>query len=103
MAAYFIVAYDVSDPETFARYNPGSMHLILRTLDKHGGTILSVGQDAAWLADQRERTIVMEFPSVAAARAWEDDPEFLPARRLREASTTNRFEVMVEGLSPPNG
>lgn len=101
MAAYFIVSYDVRDPEVFAKYNPGSMSLILATLSKHGGKILSVGQGAHWIADQRERTIVMEFPSVAAARAWEDDPEFLPARQLREASTTNRFEVMVEGLAPP--
>lgn len=103
MAAYFIVSYDVKDPEEFAKYNPGSMQLILATLAKHGGRILSVGQGAQWVADQRERTIVMEFPSVAAAQAWEEDPEFLPARKLREAATTNRFEVMVEGFTPPSG
>ena len=37
MAAHAVISYDVSDPEVFQQYNPGSLPVIMQTMMKHGG------------------------------------------------------------------
>lgn len=102
MAAYLIAAYDVTDPEEFAKYNPGSMDVIMQTLQKHGGKPLSAGPESEWLADTRQVFVMIEFPSVAAAHAWEDDPDYAPAKAIRLASTGNRIELIAPEFTPPS-
>ena len=40
MAGYFIASYDVSNADTYAKYNPGSLDVIMGTVAKHGGKLL---------------------------------------------------------------
>lgn len=102
MSAYLIIAYDVSDPEEFAKYNPGSLNLIMQTLTKHGGKPLSAGGDSEWLTDKRQVVVVIEFPSAEAARAWEEDPDYAEAKAIRLRSTSNRFELIAPQFVPPS-
>jgi len=37
MAVQLIITYDITAPETYAKYNPGSLEGIVQTLTKHGG------------------------------------------------------------------
>ena len=94
MAAYFIASYDVSDPDTYAKYNRGSIPVILQTMEKHGGKLLCAGDGNEWIAGERKMVILMEFPSVDAAQAWVSDEEYGAVKGLRISSTANRFEVM---------
>ena len=102
MAAYMIFAYDVTNPEEYAKYNPGSMGLIMETLQKHGGKPISAGVDSEWLQDSRQVVVVIEFPNAAAAHAWEDDPDYQAAKAIRIASTGNRIEIIAPEFVPPS-
>ncbi len=89
MAVYFVAAYDVSDPEKFAEYSPGSVPVIMKTIARHGGEVLSVGPHAHFLEGQRQMCAVLRFPSAEAVHAWHDDPDYAQAKRVRQDSTTN--------------
>lgn len=101
MSAYLIASYDVSDPTTYAKYNPGSLGLIMETVGRHGGTVLAAGTDHHWMAGDRHALVMIEFPSVDAAKAWEADPDYATVKSLRLESTSNRFEVISPKFQPP--
>ena len=104
MSAYFIANYDITDPEGYARYNPGSMGLIMETLMRHGGEVLAAGKgaDVDWLdEDSRHVYVVLKFPSVKAAHAWHDDPDYAAAKAIRLAATTNRHVLIAPAFTPP--
>jgi uncharacterized protein (DUF1330 family) len=46
---------------------------------------------------QPERVVIAKFPSVEAAKAFYDSPEYLRARKAREGAAIMRL-VVVEGL-----
>lgn len=98
MPAYIIVNIEVTDPEGFERYRDAVPPLIA----KHGGRYLVRGGklDVREGAPGWKRLVVLEFPSLAAAHAFYDDPEYAPLLALRLA-TTNSQMVMVEGHTPP--
>ncbi|MCS6920850.1 MAG: DUF1330 domain-containing protein [Elioraea sp.] len=95
MAAYVIAQVDVKDealfeeyrrqvPETVARY--GGRYLV------RGGALESL--EGGWAP---RRLVVLEFPSVEAARRWYRSPEYAPllAMRLKAAETK---ALIVEGV-----
>ncbi len=103
MAACFIASYDITDADTYARYNPGSLEVIIETIEKHGGKVLAAGPNNEWIADKRTMVVMLEFPSVETAKAWESDPDYAPARQFRHDSTGARFEVIAPEFVPPSG
>ena len=44
-----------------------------------------------------QRFVILEFPSVARAKAWWDSPEYRPARELRWQYAHSQM-IVVEGL-----
>ena len=102
MPAYLIVTYDVSDPETYAKYSPGSMPIIIKTLMKHGGEVVVAEHGSKIISgDAHDMTVVLKFPNAEAAEAWHDDPEYAPAKALRLSSTTNIRAFISEGFVMP--
>jgi uncharacterized protein (DUF1330 family) len=103
MAAYMIFAYDVTDPETYENYNPGSVPLIMETMTRHGGEVLAAGpgDQAHWGDEKRDIFVVLRFPSVEAGQAWENDPDYAPAKAIRLASTGNYTEFVAPEFNPP--
>ncbi|MCX4767719.1 DUF1330 domain-containing protein [Streptomyces sp. NBC_01275] len=47
------------------------------------------------------RTVVLEFESVEAARAWYDSDAYTAARPLRQAAAESHM-VLVSGFEPPH-
>ena len=41
--------------------------------------------------------MVLEFPEMAALKAWYDSPEYAPIKRIRENSAKSRL-IALEGL-----
>ena len=81
MPAYLIVKTEIRDAEKIQGYLAGAPPLIA----KHGGRYLVRGGAQEVLEgdpDQR-RTVVLEFPTMAAARALFDDPEYQEVRKIR--------------------
>jgi len=46
--------------------------------------------------------VVVGLWGVGSAKAWEDDPDYAPAKAIRVASTTNRVEVITAAFVPPS-
>ncbi|MCA7119099.1 MAG: DUF1330 domain-containing protein [Acidibrevibacterium sp.] len=95
MPAYVIAQIDVTDPVLYERYKP----LAAAAIAAAGGRYLVRGGETAALegAPPPGRVVVLEFPSVAAARAFYDGPDYAAARMIRERAATSRFFI-VEGL-----
>jgi uncharacterized protein (DUF1330 family) len=93
---YWVAQVDVHDPEVYARYRAANAAPFAR----HGarflvrGGVSEVREGAA-----RARTVVIEFPSYAAALACYDDPEYQAARAIR-APVSEGDIVIVEGWEP---
>ena len=97
MSALLVVTYDVSDPERFADYNPGSREALGATIAKHGGKVLAGGLADVTVGDGPEKCVVISFPSADAAKAWQDDEEYAPLKAIRYESTSNITELIVLG------
>ena len=97
MSAYVINDMEITDPQRFEEYK----RLSPPTVAAYGGRFLARGGEVTAVEGgwQPRRLVVLEFPSVAQARAWLDSAEYAPARRLRQLSANSRM-VVIEGASP---
>ena len=96
MTAYVVVEVEIRDAQAFAAYR----QLGLPTIAQHGGRVLARSDAAVSLeGDWRPpRIVIIEFPSVGAARRWHGSPEYQRARALRLAAGTARsvaFEAVL--------
>ena len=97
MPAYVINDMVVTDPVLFEEYKK----LSPPTVAQYGGRFLARGGRTDTLEGEwsPKRLVIIEFPSVAQARAWADSPEYAPAKRLRQITTISNL-IVVEGVVP---
>jgi uncharacterized protein (DUF1330 family) len=95
MPAYVIVDVHVRDPERYQQYRT----MVPASLEKYGGKFLVRGGKFEKLEGDRDlgRVVVLEFPSVEAARRWYDSPEYRDAKALR-LRTADSHLIIVEGV-----
>ena len=95
MPAYVIVDIDVKDPVLYEAYRK----LAPATVAAFGGKYLARGGQTEVLEGdwQPKRVVILEFASLAQAKAWVDSPEYRPAREMRRKSTISQM-VVIEGL-----
>ena len=96
MPAYAIAQVQMRDPSWVKEYGPKTEELI----KKHGGHFIVRGGKMEKLEGQGALpsvTVVIEFPSVAAAKAWYNDPEYGPMIKLRQTGSDAELMV-VEGV-----
>ena len=98
MSALAIITYDVSDPDRFAEYNPGSLAGIMATIAKHGGQAVAAGAPEAVMGSPEQVAVCISFPDADAAKAWLADDEYAPLKAIRHESTTNIREYIVPGM-----
>jgi uncharacterized protein (DUF1330 family) len=93
--AYLLVQVDVNDVARYQEYGKHSPAIVAkfggRYLARAGRTVTLEGPPA------RARVVVIEFPSLASARAFYDSPEYVAARKLRDGAGDAQF-VVVEGI-----
>ena len=90
---YVIITEDIKDPAAMAEYGK------LAAKAMGGATLLSVDQkpevlEGSWHGTQ---TVVLEFESVEAARAWYHSDAYQEAAKLRQAAADCNG-VIVSGL-----
>ena len=95
MTAYFIADIEIRDPDTYANY----LRAAMPTLEQHGGRVLVRADEYEHLEGDwtPHRVVIVEFPSMAQARAWWNGPEYDATKALRRASTVSHA-LIVEGL-----
>jgi uncharacterized protein (DUF1330 family) len=94
MPAYMIGDIDVLDGERYAEYR----RQVLPTIERHGGRFLVRGgahevMEGPW---RPNRMVVIEFPDMAAFKAWYHSPEYQRLAGLRQATSRGSI-VAVEG------
>jgi uncharacterized protein (DUF1330 family) len=97
MAAYFIVNIGVRDREKFETYR----ERVVPVIEKFGGRYLVRGGELHPIEGDLglNRLVVLEFPSMEAARRFYDSPEYAPLLKLRQESAESDI-VLAEGWTP---
>ncbi|MYB77500.1 MAG: DUF1330 domain-containing protein [Chloroflexi bacterium] len=95
MAGYAIIHNAVTDESLYAEFREQAA----ATIEKYGGRYLVRGGAAEavegdWVPD---RIVVVEFASVAQAKAWFNSPEFAAAKQVR-AKCAEAIVAIVEGV-----
>ncbi len=93
--AYWIARLDVTDPQAYARYR----ELNALAFAKHGGRFLVRGGPFDLVrGEARQHNVVLEFPSLAAARACYASAEYQAA--LLHLSDVGPVDlVIIEGYA----
>ncbi len=95
MAAYVIYQGEVLDPDAYERYKV----LAAESIAAAGGRYVARGGDIDVLEGEPPpgRTVILEFPTMEAARAWFDAAAYREARAVREQAVVARAYV-VDGV-----
>jgi uncharacterized protein (DUF1330 family) len=95
MAAYLIANIQVNDSAEFEEYRKR----VPATIAAHGGRYLCRGGAVEVLegAFDAKRMVVLEFPSLAALKAWYGSPEYQLLLAMRERAATTTL-IAIEGM-----
>lgn len=96
--AYVLSEVEITDERAASQYR----ELAARSIAAHGGKYLVRGAlplalEGQWPA--RSRLVIVEFPSLDAARAWYGSTEYAGALALSRSALRRRL-LIVEGLPP---
>ncbi len=93
MAAYWIAHVTVTDPEAYKGYQA----LAPAAFAAHGAKFLARGEGVVLEGPEAPRHVVIEFPTMEAARACYDSAEYQAARALRMGAAEVSV-VLVPGV-----
>jgi len=94
MPAYIIVRIAVTDPEQYRKYTAVTPGIVSR----FGGKFIVRGGPMETLEgpEEKDRIVVLEFPSRKNAEAFYHSPDYTAARGIREGAATGQF-ALIEG------
>ncbi len=96
MAAYCIGLITISDPSWVEEYSPKVQALV----ESHGGKYLVRNMEMEKVEGEGAAptvSVILEFPSMAQAKAWYHSDEYAPLLKSRLAGASGDF-IMVDGL-----
>ncbi len=95
MAAYFIVDLDVTDWAGFDEFR----RLLPAVMEKYGGKYIVRGGTFEVLEGQWQptRLVLLEFPSMDAAKRFYDSEDYRPLKELRLRTAKTNL-VLAEGI-----
>jgi uncharacterized protein (DUF1330 family) len=94
MTAYALVNVEITDPIGFAEYSK----LVPATISAFRGRFLARGGATEVLEGRwsPKRLVLLEFPDVAALKAWYGSPEYQHLLELRKRTANSDF-IVIEG------
>lgn len=97
MPAYLIANAEVTDPATYERYRSA----VPAVIAQYGGRYLVRGgeADVPEGAFPGSRFVVLEFPDIAAARAFWRSSEYAEVKKLRDGAAQMNIAI-VDGYVP---
>ena len=92
MTTYLIATMEVHDTDAYEAYKAAVPALI----EKHGGRYVVRGGahevvEGTWPGG---RIVVLEFPDLASANAFADDPDYAPVATIRHRTTTSHIWIV---------
>ncbi len=96
MAVYVILDNEIHDPEAYASY----LEAVPAFVAKYGGEYLARGGAFEVLVGDwnPKRVVIFRYPDREAIDNMLNDPEYQPWKAIREAATTTRNMLVVEGV-----
>jgi uncharacterized protein (DUF1330 family) len=96
MSAYIVVQVEVSDPAGYDDYK----NMVPPSMAPYGGKFVVRGGNCETLEGEwrPKRLVILEFPSVAKAKAWWASDEYRDAKALRQRTAKTEM-IVVEGLA----
>ena len=93
-AAYIIANVTVTNSEQYEEYKK----LSSAAIKAHGAEVCVRGGKVETLEGDwaPERLVILKFPSIDAAKAFSESPEYAKARESRQGAATMRM-IVVEG------
>jgi uncharacterized protein (DUF1330 family) len=96
MPGYVIAMLDVFDAAAYERYKAAAPP----TIAAAGGRYLARGGESALEGTHDgRRVVILEFPSVEAARTWHQGSAYVEARKIRAACARNVTFLLLPGVS----
>ncbi|MDP2032935.1 MAG: DUF1330 domain-containing protein [Polaromonas sp.] len=94
-SAYIIANVTVTNPEQYEEYKKWSS----AAMQAHGAEVCVRGGKVEVIEGDwaPERLVILKFPSVAAAKAFDTSPEYGKARAARQGAAVMRM-IVVEGV-----
>lgn len=98
MSAYVIFDIVVNDPERYEEYKKRT----LPTIEAFGGRFIVRGGPLEVLEGnwQPNRIVILEFESIAKAKAWINSPEYSEVKKIRHSTAVSKA-IVVEGYEEP--
>ncbi len=95
MAAYLIAQIDVTDLETFKKYQEE----VPATITKYGGTYVVRGgevipMEGGWAP---KRVVVLEFPNMITLKKWYESEDYQSIIKSRTDASDGKM-IFVEGI-----
>lgn len=92
MAAYVIAQLEITDPDLFQEYRGK----VPATIEKHGGRYAVRGGEITPLEETppKSRVVVIEFPSVDAAKGWYESAEYAPLAEMRQRAANGPLFIV---------
>jgi len=93
MSAYIVFEVTFTDRSWLEKYGPPTAELVA----KHGGRYLSMGGPEKLEGERAapHALVIIEFPSVEAAKAWHADPDYQPLLELRRGGSASEALVVA--------
>ncbi len=97
MAAYVMANVEVLDPDRYREYPRRNT----ATVERYGGKFIARGGKVDFLEGDTapDRLVIIEFPSVEAARAWYNSPEYQEILPIRQKHARTHLLAIVEGAT----
>ena len=98
MAAYLYGNIEITDPALYEQYRAE----VPAVIAAHGGRYLVRGGASETLEGERplNRNVLLEFPDMAALKAFYFSAEYKPLIAMRQRAATSNL-IAVEGVSSP--
>ena len=95
MAAYIIVRMHVTDMERYKAYTKVAPDVVAQ----YGGRFIVRGGETVTLEgpEEKDRIVVLEFPSLDQAKVFYGSEEYTAAAKLRAGAASAQF-IAVEGV-----
>ncbi|HWH41933.1 MAG TPA: DUF1330 domain-containing protein [Usitatibacter sp.] len=96
MAAYVFAEIEITNPDGYREYTA----IVPATIAKYGGRFLVRGGAAEVLEGDwpQCRRVLLEFPSMQAAKQWFDSPDYEKPKAMRQAASNGRL-LLMEGAA----
>jgi len=96
MAAYILGEIEITNPDGYKEYT----RQVPATIAKYGGRFLVRGGACEALEGDwpQQRRVLLEFPSMEAARRWWSSPEYEKPKAMRQAASRGRL-ILMEGAA----